>query len=95
MNITLYDYSVVQNTEQGVGSFGMAVCRRYALIKEGSGVRETPICGGQDRVRNIYISESNSVEIKLLNANTPEDKAYFMIHYEGKLLKHLQFEKKW
>jgi len=79
VNLTLFDFSAWdyrQNNE-----IGRTVCRRYAIINEGNGVRETPICGGQIRHRNIYMSEGNSVDIRLINSVSPEEQAHFVIKY--------------
>ena len=59
-------------------------CFVYAVIKEESaGITQT-ICGGYSRFQHIYTSESNSLEIRIVeliqdDGNTPN----FVIEYEG------------
>ena len=83
INLTLYDFSVWQYGQGTGSSRGRTVCRRYAIISEGDGIRESPICGGTTRVKNIFISEGNMVDIRLMNTDDPEERAYFLIKYES------------
>ena len=89
INLTLYDFSVWQYGQGSGSSRGRTVCRRYAIISEGDGIRESPICGGTTRVKNIFISEGNMVDIRLMNSNDPDERAYFIIKYESKYISKL------
>lgn len=86
VNLTLFDFSIWQHKQDVNNTRGWTMCQRYATISERGGIRETPICGGDNRIRNIYISASNFVEIQLMNSEGPEHQIYFLIKYESKSL---------
>lgn len=86
VNLTLYDFSVWQYGENAGGTIGDAVCRRYAIISEEHGLREMPVCGGETRLRNIYLSDGNVVDIQLMHSTDQEEYIHFLIKYESKSL---------
>ena len=61
------------------------MCRVYAVIKDDSSMKSMTVCGGIDREKEVYISQGNSVQIRLLdNIKTSEQKReHFLLKYEG------------
>ena len=59
-------------------------CIVYAVIKdESSGITQT-ICGGYSRFQHIYTSESNALEIRIVDLIQDDGNApNFVIEYEG------------
>ena len=59
------------------GSF----CRRLAIIRENG--KQTSICGGNLRERNVYISEGNELQVEIVRGRSDEDLPSFLLHYQG------------
>ncbi len=58
-------------------------CHKYALIKEHASARETVVCGGEQREKNVYMSVGNVVEIEITSYPSPQKAAHFLLKYEG------------
>ena len=59
INLTLFDFGIwTRQASDQPGTF----CDSYAVVREGPSLQQT-ICGGDERMRNVYISTSNSIEI--------------------------------
>ena len=92
INLTLYDFTLPDQHPQD-----SSLCNIYANVHE-PGVSSPPVhvCGGEQRVKTLYISETNEVEIEVIttpstaSSSTGTQPAYFMLKYEGKTLKTLQ-----
>ena len=90
INITLIDFArpllrptpqQQQQQEQQHGS----LCFQYALITERKATtRTTRVCGGDIRVRHVYISRANIVEIRIIRRNNRDAEEYFLLKYEGR-----------
>ena len=62
------------------------ICYQYALVTEKtSSTRSIRVCGGKVRERNIYLSRTNSIEIRIITRNNVEsDKInHFALKWEG------------
>ena len=60
-----------------------------ATVREESAPRSVTVCGGEGRVRHVYTSLSNRVEVRMMAANLPHlPEHYFLLRYEGKLRNH-------
>ena len=82
INITLHDYTKGQVTD---GSSFPGVCYAYAIIKEEGRHEVQTICGGRKRVRHVYTSLSNRVEISIMNGGGEQQRQqYFLLHYKGR-----------
>ena len=59
-----------------------SICHVYAIIKEWSrGVTPVTVCGGEGRIRHLYMSSSSTVEIRVVNKNREGRQVYFMLEY--------------
>jgi hypothetical protein len=47
---------------------------------------EITICGGQNRERGVYISETNEIDVMMLTSHDDKNPVYFVLKYDGKLL---------
>lgn len=79
--MTLYDFSVINslntNTEE-------SVCLVYAIIKESSGGTTKTICGGKVRESHVFISLTNSVEVRVVSKRQQQaEEGFFLLKYEG------------
>lgn len=95
INLTLLDFALRNRTtpleSSGGGveqvDHGTKLCNRYAVVEEPTTGNTITICGGArgggggERERNIYISRSNIVHLKL----TPSVLARFLLKFEGTL----------
>ena len=84
INITLLDFGVY--TPEGDSSYGesfngVEVCQKYAVVREKIPERSTVLCGGRARERQVYLSNSNSVEIGIEARSAT--KHHFLLKYEG------------
>ncbi len=78
INVTLYDFYQPTLESQDVG-----LCHQYALITErGSATRNMRLCGGEERVRNVFVSRGNNIEIRIIKRGF-DQMQYFMLYYEG------------
>ena len=84
INLTLHDFAVNQNKTVKLG--GIKHCHVYAILKErdvGSTGKSSTICGGNRKSKHIYLSSTESVEVRILTRNADKPK-YFLIDYECK-----------
>ena len=82
INITLHDFTKGFIAD---GSTFPGVCYAYAIIKEEGRHEVQTICGGRKRVRHVYTSLSNRVEIRIMNGGGGQQRQqYFLLHYEGR-----------
>ncbi len=59
------------------------ICHIYANIKERTMAGSVTVCGGDQRERTIYTSETDSVQIEVANMKLSKNVAYFLFKYEG------------
>ena len=92
ISLTLYDFGVGSKpnvTEKhGVSvtsSNKMNHCHVYAIIKEQYPGRSVTVCGGSDRMKHIYESDTNSVEVRFLGTTANRNRKNFVLEYEGEL----------
>lgn len=87
LNFTLFDFAIANNSFNGEGNLGrgFAHCHVYVILKESEAGRSVTTCGGQERIKQIYTSTSNAVEIRVLTGVSSKSR-YFVIKYEGKRL---------
>ena len=74
LNLTLYDFSI----QGGTAATSPSLCKRYALLQSSTERRETPICGGLERIRSVYLSSGHQLDLRLFS-----DGAHFLLHYEA------------
>ena len=46
------------------------------------------VCGGEQRVKNIYMSDSHKLTIEIVPSQSTENAAEFLLQYEGKNIYH-------
>ncbi|ELU14297.1 hypothetical protein CAPTEDRAFT_215916 [Capitella teleta] len=81
INLTLYDFGAALQgyLPQTDGS----LCQKYGRVTEMQTKKNFDICSGRQRIRNIFLSETNSITIRTNSANTPGAvQAIFLIAYE-------------
>ena len=86
INLTLYDFSMAtQNDSVSLPrrtSYPM-YCQQYARVEESDAARSTIICGGEQRMRNVYLSVTHTVEVHVMNRRVHGKSQYFLIKYQG------------
>ena len=86
INLTLLDFGAVQNEESPLDSSGqrsMDHCQVYGIIRETLNGKASAICGGIIRERNVYVSEGNELEVRIMTSPA-EQGAQFLIKYQSK-----------
>ena len=100
LNITLFDFSIFKPASPGepIGSRGtslvpshsnnmQSLCKRYATIQEHSQRRETPICGGLNRVRSVFLSDGHKINVRVINRSRAvvagDVESRFFLRYEA------------
>ena len=90
INVTLVDFVAVPSTNltrQSSINFEQhnQHCQVIAVIKEKTPVRSVTICGGGvERERTVYISESHSIEVRLMTiSKSASEGGHYLIRYEG------------
>ncbi len=88
INITMLDFTFTENNDKRTLQSDI-FCNVYAVIGGGSSrEREAAICGGTKREQAVYISEGNSIEVKIVGYSNPERQIYFMLKYQGTSFLH-------
>lgn len=77
INLTLHDYAL-QNTSGDPKSH----CHVYAILKERAVGKSTTLCGGRERLQQVYLSATNTVEVRILPVS-PGRARYFMLEYQS------------
>jgi len=88
--LTLYDFAMedrnaLYTTGLAGGGEYSGSCYRYAIIKEETSPRDTPICGGRGRVKVVYTSVTSIIEIHVVSPEAFSKLGHFVIHYQGRL----------
>ena len=92
INVTLYDFadyaSITTTPESGLGVLeDTKYCREYAMIKEGSSMKNVVACNQEDRRQRVYTSTTHQVAVNIrdlvLDA-TPS--VHFLLRYEGEYI---------
>ena len=78
VNITLYDFSTATGRQSDTG-----ICLVYAIIREQQSQTEVTVCRGSQRVRNIYTSDTSSMEVILNTDGNNNPDGQFMLKFEG------------
>ena len=60
------------------------LCYEVAVIRDGTQSRAITACGGDDRIRHVYMSKSNSIELQIKNRRLLATVGAFLIKYQGK-----------
>lgn len=58
-------------------------CRQYGMLEDSATGRTLVICGGHERIANIYTSQGEAVKIWITAGIGPRDLQRFVIHYSG------------
>ena len=66
------------------GNAGRGMCETYMIVKENKRTKNITVCKGDNREQEIYVSESNSVQVHILAARGAQDTRKFVLKYEGK-----------
>lgn len=83
-NFTLIDFALSPKRRSTAQTSGMEdFCYRYATMREQGKDQEIFVCGGTERVRHIYTSETHSIRIKLEGGRHGGAFGHFLIKYQG------------
>ena len=81
INVTLFDFGVATRYKQST-----SLCHVYARITERSVTSEVTVCGDGRREKNVYISDTESITIRLSTFKQEQEQdleIYFLLYYEG------------
>ena len=87
INLTLLDFGVRprNHTTAVTQPSQNNLCRVYATLREKSPGRSVTVCGGRQREGHVYTSDSNVVELRILQPSQPSKEAvHFLFKYRGK-----------
>lgn len=67
--------------------FSDSVCQVTAVLREGRQSQGHTICAGIQRIKHVYTSKKNEVEVRILGgqATSAADGKYFLLEYQGKV----------
>ena len=80
---TLMPYFPISDDDK-VSAYSSLVCQRYAHIKEEK-MKGATVCGGEKRIKNIYLSDSHQLTIEIIPSQSTENAAEFLLQYEGNI----------
>ncbi len=81
INITLLDFG---STEEDMGVGFRPSCFKYGIIRERDFSSPTIICSDRVRERNLYLSQTNRVEIQFEQGQHAEKTPHFLIKYNSR-----------
>ncbi len=70
-------------TDFAWGSNSAGQCTVYGYVSEADTGMNHTICGGLAREREIYTSNSNTVQLQIRPREARGDNAHFLLSYEG------------
>ena len=91
----MFDFGRVTNDTTTTGhnqvskTPGIQHCSVYAIVKETKSQKSSTVCGGASslvREKNIYLSEGNEIEVRMMSSRRTKDGGQFLIKYEGRTL---------
>ncbi|ELT96203.1 hypothetical protein CAPTEDRAFT_209714 [Capitella teleta] len=82
VNVTLYDFGMLPDNTTSTDGGKVRVCKVYATIRGENGGRGITVCGGESRVRTVYLSTDNRVEIRFIASKSAKP-SYFMLKYQA------------
>ena len=65
-------------------SNSLMYCDKYAVLSEQTIGQTNPICAGDQRVRNAYVSKTSTLDITIMTSWS-DQKKHFLLKYEGKI----------
>ena len=60
------------------------VCEHYANLVERSTGEQFKVCGGNNRMQNVYTSKTSTLEIEIASTPVGIDRKYFLLKYACK-----------
>ena len=82
INITLFNFA--RSGESDLLTSDPSVCYELATIHEKDHQSKTILtCGTDDRQKNVYVSETNRVEIRFVDRISLKNLGKFLVQYEG------------
>ena len=89
LNITLWDFAVTPSYSLSPSSYNdgspIGVCHVTAVIRERPLARGHTVCGGEQRIKHVFTSQTNEVDIRILggNSNAENNAQYFLLEFQG------------
>ena len=62
------------------------LCQRYAHIQETNNAKRATVCGGDQRIKNVYMSNSHEIQVEIVPTHSGTAAAAFLLKYNGMLL---------
>ncbi len=81
INITLLDFG---STQDDVSSSYRPSCHKYGIIRERDVTSPTIVCSDKVKERNLFLSQTNRVEIQFEHRRSGDDAPHFLLKYNGK-----------
>ena len=88
INLTIFDFGVWTRNKNGESN-SLMYCNKYAVINEKTIKQETPICAGDQRVRNAYVSKTSSLDLTLMTSIRSTANNRFLLKFEGKIISRI------
>ena len=82
INVTLFDFGILNRHSKSINT--NTYCDRYAVIRDSITGEDTTICGGEQRINQVYVSSSNVIDITIHNKEPSTEFKQFILKYEGK-----------
>ena len=76
----------------GGSSYASDICHAYAILREYNPTATSTICSGPDRERQIYVSQSHSLELRILtdaNRAGTNLERNFIFKYNGRFIPYV------
>ncbi len=83
--MSLYDFSTwpVPGEDNVENSVSAKACTIVGMVRENDKVTEIRSCYGYQRITHALASETNSIEIEIINPSVLRRRVYFLLKYEG------------
>ena len=92
INFTLYNFNWQESDDNH--RIYSNPCDSLAMIYEANASKQKKnVCPHQgERIKHVYRSLTNQVEVEILRKRLPDDEKHFLLHYEGKI--YITFKRK-
>ena len=79
--MTLIDFGLWIGITGGASS--QFHCEKLAIIHEPTGPADATICGGKQRIRQVYTSKGHVMDITIVPVTEGKESKHFLLKYDG------------
>ncbi len=63
------------------------MCQRYAHIQESRTAKRATVCGGDQRIKNVYMSNTHEIQVEIVPTHSGTIAPAFLLKFNGTFLR--------